>query len=96
MILSLYWSKFTANAAKLSMIAGLVSVVFFKFAAGKILIAIKLEQIADYLGSLDVILPSFIVGFTVAIVVSLLDKKGQANLEGVKEDLEFAKTGKES
>lgn len=94
MILSLYWSKFTANAAKLSMIAGLTSVLFFKFAAGKILISMGYEQFSNYLGSLDVILPSFIVGFAVAIIVSLLDKKGQTNLEGVKEDLEFAKSRK--
>lgn len=52
------------------------------------------SNIATNLAALDVLLPSFLIGFTVAIVVSLLDKKGQAKLVGVKEDLNFAKTGK--
>ncbi len=90
MILSLYWSRFTANAAKCSMLAGLLGVLFFKFAAPKILGALDMDTLSEYLGSLDVLLPSFIVGFVVAIVVSLLDKKGQANLAGVKEDLQKA------
>ena len=45
--------------------------------------------------SLDVLLPSFLIGFAVAVVVSLLDKKGQAQLDGVQDDLLFAKTGQE-
>jgi hypothetical protein len=42
---------------------------------------------AGYLEDLDVLLPSFAVGFMVAILVSLSDKKGQARLEGVAEEL---------
>ncbi len=94
MILSLYWSKFTARGAKAAMIAGFLGVPIFSFAVGPILKAMEMHEIAGYLSSLDVLLPSFIIGFTVAIVVSLLDKSGQAKLEGVKEDLHFAKTGK--
>lgn len=53
------------------------------------------SDLAGHLVTLDVLLPSFLIGFAVAIVVSLLDKKGQAQLEGVAEDLRFAKTGQE-
>jgi len=50
---------------------------------------------ADHLGALDVLLPSFLIGFAVAIVVSLLDKKGQEMLVGIDDDMRFAKTGQE-
>lgn len=90
MILSLYWSKLTANGAKFAMIAGFLGVPFFSFAAGPILKSAGMDDIAGYLSALDVLLPSFIIGFTVAIIVSLLDKQGQANLTGVKEDLKKA------
>ena len=53
------------------------------------------SDIAGYLVSLDVLLPSFLIGFAVAVVVSLFDKEGQEQLEGVKGDLLFAKTGQE-
>lgn len=53
------------------------------------------SDIAGYLSALDVLLPSFLIGFAVAVVVSHLDKKGQAQLEGVEDDLRFAKTGQE-
>lgn len=52
-------------------------------------------DMAGYLGDLDVLLPSFVIGFIVAVVVSIVDKKGQANLEGVEDDLRFAKTGRD-
>ncbi len=52
-------------------------------------------DMAGYLGDLDVLLPSFVIGFVVAVVVSLVDKKGQAKLEGVEDDLRFAKTGRD-
>ena len=42
------------------------------------------------ISSLDVLLPSFLIGFAVAVVVSLLDKKGQARLEGVADELREA------
>ncbi len=95
MILSLYWSKLTANGAKCAMIAGFLGVPIFSFAVGPILKAMGMDDIAEYLTKLDVLLPSFIIGFTVAVVVSLFDKKGQANLVGVEEDLRFAKSGKQ-
>ena len=87
MILSLYWSKFTARGAKCAMIAGFLSVPFLKFAAPGLLAKAELNSIAGYLVDLDVLLPSFLVGFAVAVVVSLLDSKGQAGLEGIAEEL---------
>jgi sodium/proline symporter len=94
MILSLYWSKLTAKGAKYAMIAGFLGVPIFSFAVGPLLKSMGMDDIAGYLAALDVLLPSFLIGFTVAIVVSLLDKAGQAKLIGAKEDLHFAKTGK--
>ena len=35
------------------------------------------------------------IGFIVAIIVSLLDKQGQAKLIGIEDDFNFAKTGKD-
>jgi len=94
MILSLYWSKLTAKGAKYAMVAGFMGVPIFSFAVGPMLKLMGMTDIAGYLASLDVLLPSFLIGFAVAIVVSLLDKEGQAKLVGVKDDLNFAKTGK--
>ncbi len=90
MILSLYWRGLTAMGVRCAMIAGFLGVPFFKFAAPPILAAMGLDDVAGYLGALDVLLPSFIIGFIVAIVVSLLDKPGQARLEGVAEELKDA------
>jgi sodium/proline symporter len=96
MILSLFWSKLTSLGAKCSMVAGFMGVPLFSFAVPPLLIKAGYEDLAGHLVSLDVLLPSFIIGFAVAVVISLLDKKGQANLTGVKEDLNFARTGKDS
>jgi len=91
MILSLYWKGLTARGAMCSMVAGFLGVPFFKFAAPLLLSVLELETLNDYLVSLDVLLPSFLIGFVVAIVVSLLDKKGQTQLEGVEDDLQMAR-----
>lgn len=95
MILSICWSKLTSNGAKCAMVAGFLCVPIFKFAIPPLLNKAGLEVWSGYLADLDVLLPSFLIGFAVAIVVSLLDKNGQAQLVGVKDDLRFAKTGKE-
>lgn len=86
MILSLLWSKLTSLGAKCAMVAGFLSVPTFKFAAPHVLN----DELQGYLADLDVLLPSFLVGFTVAVVVSLLDKKGQEQLVGVEDDLREA------
>jgi sodium/proline symporter len=93
MILSLFWSKLTSMGAKCSMVAGFMGVPLFSFAVPPALRSLGYEDFAGHLVALDVLLPSFIIGFTVAVIVSLLDKNGQAQLEGVKDDLQFAKTG---
>ncbi|MFT4542914.1 MAG: Na+(H+)/acetate symporter ActP [Planctomycetota bacterium] len=92
MILSLYWSGLTARGAKFAMVAGFLAVLFFKFGAPALLPAIGLEAWVARLADLDVLLPSFVVGFFVAIVVSMLDKEGRARLEGITEELQEARS----
>ncbi|MFT7619015.1 MAG: sodium/proline symporter [Planctomycetota bacterium] len=87
MILSLFWSRLTARGAKWAMVAGFLSVPLFKFAVPPLLEAASLGNWVVWLTALDVLLPSFAVGFVFAIVVSILDKSGQKKLEGIKEEL---------
>ena len=86
-ILSLFWSKLTSLGAKLGMVTGFACVPFFKFAAPGILTGIGWEAGVGYLGALDVLLPAFLVAGTVAVVTSLADKKGQAAVAGVEDEL---------
>jgi len=95
MILSLFWKGLTARGAKWAMVSGFLGVPTFKWLVPFILNKSGKDELSGYLSSLDVILPSFIVGFAFAIVISLFDKKGQARLEGIEDDMNFAKTGKE-
>lgn len=95
MILSLFWSKLTALGAKCAMVAGFVGVPLFSFVVPQALSKAGKEELSGYLVSLDVLLPSFIIGFLVAVIVSIFDKKGQAKLIGIEDDFNFAKTGKE-
>jgi sodium/proline symporter len=87
MILSLYWSRLTSLGVRWSMIAGFVMVPVMQFAVPPTLKAAGLDTLAGYLSALDVLLPAFAVGFVVAIVVSLLDKQGQKQVEGVADEL---------
>ena len=86
-ILSLCWSKLTALGAKCAMVAGFFGVPLFKWVVPPLLNGAGLEEWSGYLASLDVLLPSFLVGFLVAIAVSLFDKRGQARVAGVAEEL---------
>lgn len=95
MILSLFWKKLTSMGAKCAMIAGFLGVPIFKFVIPPILNSTGNQKLAGYLGDLDVLLPSFAIGFAVAIVVSLLDKNGQEKLTGIDEDFHYAKTGQD-
>lgn len=95
MILSLFWKKLTSMGAKCAMVAGFLGVPIFKFVVPPILNKTGNQELAGYLGDLDVLLPSFAIGFAVAIIVSLFDKNGQAKLTGIDEDFHFAKTGNE-
>lgn len=92
MILSLYWSGLTARGAKCAMLAGFLAVPFFKFAAPALLGPMGLESWIDRLSDLDVLLPSFVVGFIVAIVVSATDKVGRERMMGVEEELKEARS----
>jgi sodium/proline symporter len=87
MILSLFWSKLTALGAKCAMIAGFLSVPLFKFAVPAILEAAELHQLNIYLTDLDVLLPSFAIGFLVAVVVSRFDADGRERMKGIEEEL---------
>ncbi|MFI4892838.1 MAG: sodium/proline symporter [Phycisphaerales bacterium JB058] len=95
-ILSLFWSKLTSLGAKLGMVTGFLCVPFFKFAAPAILdgrswnVGNEIVEANAVLEALDVLLPAFIVAGSVAVVASLLDKKGQASLVGVDEELREA------
>ncbi|MFT5291148.1 MAG: sodium/proline symporter [Planctomycetota bacterium] len=92
MILSLYWSGLTARGAKCAMIAGFLAVPFFKFAAPVLLSSIGLDYWVARLADLDVLLPSFVIGFLVAIIVSAMDKEGRARLAGIEEELQAARS----
>jgi sodium/proline symporter len=90
MILSLYWSGLTARGAKFAMVAGFLAVPFFKFAAPTLFVLVGLAGWVDRLADLDVLLPSFVVGFFVAIVISAMDKEGRARLAGIDAELREA------
>ncbi len=92
MILSLYWSGLTALGARTAMVSGFLAVPIFKFAVPALLVSIERDNLNAHLNNLDVLAPSFAVAFFIAIVVSKLDKHGRARLEGVEEDLKYAKS----
>ncbi len=92
MILSLYWSGLTARGAKFAMVAGFLAVPFFKFGAPSLLESMGAQGWIARLEDLDVLLPSFVVGFVVAILVSSLDGKGRSRLEGVADELQEARS----
>lgn len=92
MILSLFWSKITTKAAALAMVTGFLCVPFFSFAAPPLLTQLGLEDAVKPIQNLDVLLPSFVISGAVAIVVSLLDRRGRERLADVGDDLRFAST----
>ena len=90
MILSLFWRGMTSLGAKCAMVAGFMGVPLFSFVIPQAIEGAGYARIASYIRSLDVLLPSFAIGFGVAIVVSLLDTRGRGTLGGVEDDLEMA------
>jgi Na+/proline symporter len=84
MILSLFWSKLTARGALCAMLAGFVSVPFFKFGAP------QLPLVGEAFTALSELPPAFVVSGIVAIVVSLMDKKGMAAISEVEGELASA------
>jgi sodium/proline symporter len=89
-ILSLFWSKLTALAARYAMVAGFLSVPLVKFFMPWLATQQEWAALKEYLGALDVLLPAFVISFAVAVVVSLLDRKGRQKLQGVASDLRAA------
>jgi sodium/proline symporter len=63
-ILTLFWKGYSEKGAIASMIAGFLSVGFFKF------VAQEMDSIGAYFIELDVLFPSFIVAMIVGIIVS--------------------------
>ncbi|HSR68458.1 MAG TPA: sodium/proline symporter [Acidobacteriota bacterium] len=76
-ILSLFWSGLTARGAAAAMVAGFLSIPFFKF------VAPLLPVVGPYFNLAEEMAPSFAVGFAVAFVVSKADPEGQAKLKGI-------------
>jgi sodium/proline symporter len=89
-ILSLFWSKITALGAKCAMLAGFVAVPMLSFVAPPLMKHIGLVEGPGILAAIDILPPAFLIGFATAVVVSMLDKTGQARLEGVAEELREA------
>ena len=69
-ILSLFWKRFTFGGA----LAGIIS--------GAIVDIVWLLKLTDVTGIYE-ILPAFVVGFIVAVIVSLVDKKPSAEVEEI-------------
>lgn len=86
-ILSLFWTKLTSMGAKCAMVAGFLSVPIFKFVVPRVFKSMGHDDWALYLEKLDVLLPSFLIGFVVAIAVSLFDKAGQQQAAGALDPL---------
>ncbi len=84
MILSLFWSGLTARGVIAGMGTGFVSVPLFKF------VAPSLPVVGEFLAALSELPPSFALAFLAAVVVSLLDKNGQALQAEARRDLENA------
>jgi sodium/proline symporter len=66
-ILSLFWSRFTANGALAAMISGFLCVPLFKF------VMVKLPTVGPLLGALEELIPAFCISAVMGVVVSLLD-----------------------
>jgi len=82
MILSLFWKRFTRRGALAAMISGFLAVPFFKF----VMPALP-GATGEAFANLEEMFPAFVVGFTVAILVSLFDRKGQLALQGIEAEL---------
>ncbi len=86
MVLSLFWRGLTALGARCAMVAGFLAVPCFKFLVPPLLDAAGMDGLNAYLSALDVLPPSFAVGFAVAVLVSRADAPGRARVSGVEAD----------
>ncbi len=75
-ILSLFWKGLSEKGAIAAMIAGFLSVPFFKF------VVVELDGIGPYFEKLDVLAPSFVISMLAAWIFSKLypNKKGTADV----------------
>lgn len=83
-ILSLFWAGTTARGALAAMLTGFACVPLFKFAAP------ALPEVGDAFAKLSELPPAFAASLAVGVVVSLLDRKGRAALQGVEDELRDA------
>jgi len=83
-ILSLFWSRFTAKGALVAMVVGFVGVPLFKFGAT------GLPGVGHAFAALSELPPAFLLSALAGIVVSIGDKEGQAALEGIEAELDEA------
>jgi sodium/proline symporter len=82
MILSLFWSRFTARGALAAMIVGFLAVPLFKFGAPNLP-----APVGPAFGAIAELPPSFLVSGIAGLVVSLLDRPGRAVVAGVEAEL---------
>ena len=79
-----FWSRMTALGAKAGMLAGFLSVPFFKFAAP------SLPVVGLHFAKLEEMVPSFLVSALVIVLVSRWDTSGAARVADVAADLSYA------
>jgi len=91
MILSLYWSGLTALGARWAMVVGFLGVPVFKFVVPWALLRAGQSTLNEHLVSLEVLGPSFAVAMVVAVVISVLDRKGRERVAGAADELRAAK-----
>ncbi|MEX1364736.1 MAG: sodium/proline symporter [Nannocystaceae bacterium] len=84
MILSLWWPGMTARGALASMVTGFVCVPLFKF------VMPQLPQVGDAFAKLSELPPAFAASMLVAVVVSVLDRKGREALREAEQELRDA------
>jgi len=83
-ILSLFWSKFTARGAMAAMVVGFVGVPLFKFGAP------ALPEIGWAFSALSELPPAFLLSGLAGMVASLTDPVGQAKLSDIANELDEA------
>jgi len=83
-ILSLFWTKFTARGAMAAMVVGFIGVPLFKFGAP------ALPGIGWAFSALSELPPAFLLSGLAGMVVSLTDPAGQAELSDIANELDEA------
>lgn len=84
-ILSIFWRGLTGLGAKCAMVAGFACVPIFKFVMPQLP-----GEAGKVFGTLQELTPAFVVSGVVAVVVSLLDRRGRERVAGMEEELRKA------